>query len=220
MKKTLTLLAALAVTGSAFAQEEVSDAVQFVNAGGAVIADGTTLVVTEAEMIDDGFEVYPILNSGLYVKNVSEDAQAVLIDVTLTSIAGGAFQICFPTNCMQLRQPTQWATPPGLLAAGTEAQDLQSEWIPEAYGECVVTYQIKICDNDPLLGLTSDVIALGPTVTVRYVYSDPAGIAGVAAARPEAVAYYSLDGRQLPAPQRGINLVRLTDGRTVKQIIK
>ena len=220
MKKTLSLFAALALAGSAFAQEEFSDAVQFVNAGGAVIDDGTTLVVTETEMFDDGFDVYPILNSGLYVKNVSEGAQALLIDVTLTSIAGGAFQICFPTNCMQLRMPTQWATPPGLLAAGAEAQDLQSEWIPDGYGECVVTYQIKICDNDPLLGLTSDVIAEGPKVTVCYVYADPASLESVGVASPMPVAYYGLDGRQLTAPQRGINLVRLSDGRTVKQIVK
>lgn len=220
MKKTSTLLAALAWAGSAFAQGDASGAVQFVNAAGSVIADGTTLVVSEAEMFDDGFDVYPVLNSGLYVRNASDAAQAVLIDVTLSAISGGAFQICFPTTCMQLTTPTQWTSQPGRLDAGAPAKDLQSEWIPMAYGECVATYQVKVCDLDPLLGATSDVIALGPKVTVHYVYADPASLEDVGATQPVPVAYYGLDGRRLSAPQRGINLVRLSDGRTVKQIVK
>ena len=34
------------------------------------------------------------------------------------------------------------------------------------------------------------------------------------------VAYYTPDGRQLQSPTKGINIVRLADGRTVKMIVR
>ena len=35
-----------------------------------------------------------------------------------------------------------------------------------------------------------------------------------------AVGYYSVDGRQLAQPQRGLNIVKMSDGSTVKIMVK
>ena len=34
------------------------------------------------------------------------------------------------------------------------------------------------------------------------------------------VAYYSLDGRRLKSPQKGINIIRRSDGTTKKMIVR
>ncbi len=36
----------------------------------------------------------------------------------------------------------------------------------------------------------------------------------------EAVGYYTTDGRKVPSPQRGINIVRYSDGTTKKVRVK
>ena len=50
----------------------------------------------------------------------------------------------------------------------------------------------------------------------------PAAIKGVTAGNGQkaSVAYYSLDGRQQNAPQRGLNIVKTANGKTVKVIVK
>lgn len=46
------------------------------------------------------------------------------------------------------------------------------------------------------------------------------GINGAAAAGAQAVEFYSLDGVKLSAPQKGVNIVKMSDGRTVKMVVR
>ena len=60
----------------------------------------------------------------------------------------------------------------------------------------------------------------GPSVTVNFNYSDPAGIDGVKVeGENEIVARYTLDGRRLLAPKKGINIVKYANGKTAKIIV-
>lgn len=63
----------------------------------------------------------------------------------------------------------------------------------------------------------------GSTITVLYT-TDPdatTGISGVTTTETnEVVARYTLDGQQLSAPQKGINIVKYADGRTEKVLVK
>ena len=45
-------------------------------------------------------------------------------------------------------------------------------------------------------------------------------VSAIQSADAAVVARYSLDGRQLSAPQKGLNIVKLSDGRTVKVLVK
>ena len=62
-------------------------------------------------------------------------------------------------------------------------------------------------------------ITNGPAITLRFVYADPANVgAAVSVATP--VAYYAISGQRLTAKPHGLALVRLSDGRVVKRILK
>ncbi len=59
-------------------------------------------------------------------------------------------------------------------------------------------------------GITTDITTL----------ADTSGIDGVGVDSSDIEAIYSVDGRQLSAPQRGVNIVRLSDGTVNKVYIK
>ena len=52
--------------------------------------------------------------------------------------------------------------------------------------------------------------------------NDPAGIEGISENKGELkeVARYTIDGRRISAPQRGLNIVKLSDGSTIKILVK
>ena len=45
-------------------------------------------------------------------------------------------------------------------------------------------------------------------------------IRGISAGSPAEIIRYSLDGRRLAAPQKGVNIIRMSDGSTRKVIVK
>ena len=57
-------------------------------------------------------------------------------------------------------------------------------------------------------------------VAIKVADYDPSGISGVHNATATEAARYTLDGRQVSAPQRGLNIIRLSDGTVHKVIVK
>lgn len=59
---------------------------------------------------------------------------------------------------------------------------------------------------------------------IRFIVEDPNGETSVIGIKgsEKAVAqqYYSLDGKQLSAPQKGLNIVKMSDGTTTKVVVK
>ena len=55
-----------------------------------------------------------------------------------------------------------------------------------------------------------------------YLSTDPAGIEGISENKSELkeVARYTIDGRKISTPQRGLNIVKMSDGSTVKVLVK
>lgn len=51
---------------------------------------------------------------------------------------------------------------------------------------------------------------------------DPAGVEGISESKSELkeVARYTIDGRRISTPQRGLNIVKMSDGSTVKVLVK
>lgn len=80
-----------------------------------------------------------------------------------------------------------------------------------------ITYTVKkLADaND-----TSDGIA-GPSITVEFTNEDVTSISGtVSEDNGSIVAYYSLDGRKLTAPKKGVNIIKYANGKTAKKVIR
>lgn len=184
----------------------------FVDKDGNVIEDGATITVTEFE--EDAFGSVQ-LKSGLSVKNVGAPSNySVRIHNEITRIDNGNVQVCFPVYCHNYTAVGTNKSEEGTLSTD-EVKDIQSEWFPESYGECIVTYQAMALQ--PMANLYIE--KGGPKVTIHYIYSDQAGVTSLKN-HVEAVEYFNLQGRHTVQPQRGINIVRMSDGSVRKMLNK
>lgn len=217
MKKIFTFLfAAMACSFTCMAQteEEIDETFQFVDDEGNVVPNGSVVTATTATLHPEG---YYMIKPGFTIKNVSDDVAYCGIAYSIKDISNGVFQICFPQACVQQQQVGDYETGQGGLVAG-ENKDMQTEWCPLDYGTATVSYQVIVYAS----GFAGNYIPVGegPTVTVNFVYSDPAGVDGVTAAGDvKETARYSLDGRRLSHPEKGINLVKTSDGKVRKVLV-
>ena len=183
---------------------------EFVDKDGNTVADGTTVIRNEAE--DDGFGGI-LLHSGLAVKNVGAPANyQVRIHNTITQIDNGSMQVCFPQYCHNYTTTGSNKSEEAKLNTD-EVKDIQSEWLPTAYGECIVTYQAMALQPMGNLFVEKG----GPKVTVHYVYADPTGVSAVRNVEQKSD-IYTLDGRRHSRLTKGVSIVRMTDG-TVRKVL-
>lgn len=204
MKKIFTLSLFLLATVWSMAQD--SNTFQFVDKDGNVVAGGTT--ITRSELVDDPFgENY--ISTGLHVKNTSDGSVNMRVAYQIETMDNGEFQICFPVNCVRKSEAGDYITASGSLDAGT-VSDLQCEWFPAAYGSCRAKLTIEV------LNTFGSKTADGPTVTVVFNHADPSGIIGVHHASAVPQQYFSADGRKKDGLQRGLNIIRMTDGTVVR----
>ncbi len=160
MKKIFTLILLLVATVTAMAED--ANTFAFWNNDGKV-ADGATITVNT--LTEDAFGG-SFISSGLSVANLSNGDAHLCINYEVTSIDNGAFQICFPTNCIQKNETGSWTTEVGNMTA-YDLRSLQCEWLPEAYGQCKVTLKIEEYNS------FGTKIADGPSVNVIFDYANP-----------------------------------------------
>lgn len=223
MKKLFTLCAAM-LMGSAMAFGQVDQTFQFVDKDGNVVADGTTWTVSEK--VEDLFYGL-MIPSELSVKNTSGEDANVAVDFQVTQISGGAFQICFPTNCQTRTDVTEVEETGALEMAAGEVKDMATEWVVkpfssdvEATGTCTATVQLKVMEQ--IEGsFRYEVKAYGPKITLVFSNNGTTGIGSVEAVGGKKVeAYYSLSGRRLSVPQKGLNIVKFADGTARKVVVR
>ncbi|MCD8202976.1 MAG: hypothetical protein LUD48_04985 [Prevotella sp.] len=215
----LMVVAASVFTLTAMAEDEIDSSFQFVDEEGNVIDNGST--ITRTEITDDGFQD-PFISSGLYVKNTTDANVGVAMDVTISKMDNGQMNFCFPMSCTYHYSAETFSSD-GYFLEASELKDMMTEWFPLAYGECIATFKLKVMDyTEGRFGPTDFVFkAYGPEVTVNFSYPDPAGINGVKVSDSSGiVARYTLQGQRISTPQRGVNIVKYADGRTVKTLIK
>ena len=224
MKKLFTLTLLLLAAALPSLAQGTDATFAFVDADGNQLGDGTTLtIVGKEEVVDDGFGQYAsiIVNSGLSVKNTTGTDAALKIAYTISHISNGAVQFCFPVNCLNHEETGSWVSDGTVLKAG-ETSSLRTEWLPADvghYGEATVTYQVKVCEYNALLKSYTE-IADGPTVTVSYVYQDEAAVTAINNGEATPTARFTINGQRTDAPVKGVNIVRLSNGKTIKQIVK
>ena len=202
MKKlfTLTLSLLFALTAAAQATDT---SVQFCDKDGNIIADGTTLTLTQFEEDFFGNVQMP---SGLFVKNTTDKSVHITADYTISSMSSGTFQICFPQNCVVQNRIGTYATEQGDLAAGA-LRDMQTEWLPKEVGSCSVSMSIVTYKQN---AITKTWVKKGdgPSVVLNFTY-DPASISSVASDKAvSSVQYFMLDGRPTTSPKNGVFVVK------------
>lgn len=220
MKSTFLFLAMfLCATLSVNAQTtDIDHTFEFVDANGDIVANGSIINRTEVE--ENAFGDKQI-SSGLYAKNTTDELKGVAVQLTIASLPSGSFQHCFPGACQVTSSPkTGYSYIQGPLTSTAGAtESLQSEWLIDEgnYGTCTVTYQFKFY-NVNVSTFEYEYLADGPSVTVNYMYIDPAGIdTNVADKKLNSITYYDLSGRRISEPVSGVYVKRMSyaDG-TVK----
>ena len=231
MKKHLLSMAlGLMMSAGAFAQ------VEFVDAQGNVIPDGSTVIRSEVEKPVPVLEMYQI-NSGISVKNTSSSAVSLKSQLNSTDLPFGQLALCFPGACWvnigdfkgayPTHKPTQanlsadgpWTSAEGTIAAG-KTESLQSEWKLNSLG--LTTY-------DPAkkgsFTATYSLLVGGKAVTtIKVLYTtDPesTGIVGVKDdAKKTVVATFNAAGQKVAAGTKGLNIVKYSDGSSKKVVVK
>lgn len=204
MKKIFTLILAAFAALTVKAQSDF--ALQFADAEGNIIADGTTLILKEAETTPFGDQI----PTNLYAKNQSASSVNGGGIYTINTIDNGSFSTCFPKNCVQKENSGSYETDHESFASNS-LTFMNTEWIPDATGRCEVDYQLVIYTQNKL-NKKWKIDTYGPTIKLKFTY-DPEGTLAVNSVTSvhkvlRSVEYYSLDGQRVAVPAKGIYIVR------------
>lgn len=224
MKRIVSLFVA-SIIYICMANAQVDNTLQFVDEGGSVVSDGST-INGKLEYVDlgDYGSCYQI-STGLSVKNNAAAETGVGVEFTINYIDNGSINCCFPMNCINAAAPGTYESSNDYLTEN-EVKPFVTEWIPAAYGKCSATFKLKVMEikEEEIFGETIRTYAFkayGPSVTVNFSYDESSGINDVTENNGnKVVAYYSLDGKPISKPQKGINVVKYLNGKTAKIIVK
>ena len=221
MKKLFTFCLSLIFGGLAFtAQAQTNDPAEwykFVDKDGQVLEDGATLTCNTFEflpaLMGDGITSHVKVK---FAPAERHDSQVAVMCDWKTANGPVGFQCCFGGNCVSFSGPEKKETSKTLGYVGWESDLFDDFWMTDmsAQGSAEVEFQI-MCYSD-----AGELLAAGDKITVRYT-TETTGIDGVeAAGSNEEVARYTLDGRKLSAPQKGVNIVKYADGSTKKVVVE
>lgn len=223
MKKIFTLCFALLCAMTSFAQDEAKGMFDFCDKDGNVIASGSTITVDELE--DFGYAY--LVNTGLYakqnVKTYNGSPVTVSLQLDIKRIDNGEVQYCFPGSCKIANNVGLHASDANQMA--TDIASIATEWSPAfdddenpLDGEVNMDLTLVACTG---IGDAAVVIGESSTVTVNLISNSATGVKGITdnAAVTE-VARFAADGSRLSAPQKGLNIVKLSNGKTIKYINK
>ena len=218
MKRTFTIALALIAGLGAFAQD---NRLRFEDASGNIVADGTTIVINKVEVDKEtGAEE---MSTGLFVRNTTTSEIQACLNVDVTSLpSGSSFKACFPSNCSIAESPKTFTTESGSFKGSIVASS-QTEWIPgymdydegvfkQAYGDWTATIQIRVEKDGAMVD--------GPKVHVHFIRKASNGINDINAGNATVVARYTAGGQLITAPLRGLNIVKLSNGKTIKEIVR
>ncbi len=214
---TLTLLLMMSLA-SAQAQDFP---LQFTDAEGQVIADGTVLSLNTPEVIEDEFDEGVLFPSGVYVKNTTDADVSCGTEYSITQISNGALQTCFPLNCIQRRTTGTWQSEVGTIGGGV-LKSMQTEWIPDAEGKASAEFQLLKYKVNPITKKNT-IDSRGPKITMNFEWN----VASIQLqendlSRIQRVEYFTLDGQKVSAPSHGVYVVRVRYGngaeKTTKQV--
>lgn len=223
MKKIFTFCLSLLV-GCIAAHAQIStpvdETIQFVDAEGNVIPNGTRVV---RNTVIDG-----CIYADVFIANKSETAAFYKLTGTIKSISNAQAQCCHaPTGqngtCFPLNNEGATFTTNAFACPVDSVYDTLAEVFVGDNSSCemelqLTKYDVEIGEAGAMPGATA---YPGPKITVFFTTDPAAGIDGVTTTESnEIVARYTLDGQKLSAPQKGINIVKYADGRTAKVMVK
>ena len=216
----ISAIAALLCIGAS-AQSDLTT-FQVVDKDGNVVADGATLEFSETE--GSGSDL--MIPTGLSVKNTTGTDQGVGIDINLSRLDNGEFSCCFPANCANAKETGEYIDfNAAAILEANETRPILTEWIPQKYGKCTATLQFKVYNIVPGIGIKipepGDLKAYAQKITVNFEYKDPAGINDLSSDNnAKVVSRYNANGTRVSSDFKGLAIEKLSNGKTIKRIIK
>lgn len=217
MKKLFTLCIALLFSCVAMNAQNFI----FVDGEGNTIENGATLTMDQVSYEEDfvfnpdgSYEIIqvPMIPlSGVYIKNNSSESQSCKVTYNVTALPNGTFAACCAENCSNLDSEGTIEKNANADAGKTIDISTDTEWVPVAAG--TTTVKISAQGSKSMLPDSE--------ITINFIYDGTASIDGIQNnADNKVVARYSINGQFLDAPQKGINILKYSDGRIEKVIVK
>lgn len=217
MKKLFTLCIALLFSCVAMNAQNFI----FVDGDGNTIENGATLTMDKIGYKEDfifnpdgSYEIIqvPMISlSGVYIKNNSAESQSCKVTYNVTALPNGSFAACCAGNCSNLDSEGTIEKNANADAGKTIDISTDTEWVPVAAG--TTTVKISAQGSKSMLPDSE--------ITINFIYDGTASIDGIQNnADNKVVARYSINGQLLDAPQKGINILKYSDGRIEKVIVK
>ena len=197
-------------------EEELDESFIFVDKEGNEIADGSTVTFVGGKPNPFTGEVQ--VDVEVSVKNTLPSAEYCSLHIVTTSLPSGSITSCFPSLCTN-NIPADYESDSGSLFSG-ETRGLITEWIVEDgnYGTATLTLQLRHMEK---FATTYIPVGEGPTINVNLIYSDPAAIDGIEGNdNTRIVARYNANGQIVKSPVKGVNILKLSNGKVVKVIEK
>lgn len=236
MKKIFTLCVALFAAVSMFAQE-TKGMFEFATADGTIVPSGSVITKSDIEDFTDPEDEYDTkqISTGLFVKPIKTDLNGeklcVKLRVDVEEIDHGSIAFCLLGNCSSAIKKGTYESNGGFV---DQLDDLATEWMigydeetgKAMYGEAKAKLTLvacrKVSQGNDQFGIEQfkyEDVGESSTVTVKFVYNEKStGINGISNTNATVVARYAADGTRLSAPQKGLNIVKLSNGKTVKYI--
>lgn len=217
MKKLFTLCIALLFSCVAMNAQNFI----FVDGDGNTIENGATLTMDQVSYKenfvfnpDGSYEIIqvPMISlSGVYIKNNSAESQSCKVTYNVTALPNGSFAACCAGNCSNLDSEGTIEKNANADAGKTIDISTDTEWVPVAAG--TTTVKISAQGSKSMLPDSE--------ITINFIYDGTASVDGIQNnADNKVVARYSINGQLLDAPQKGINILKYSDGRIEKVIVK
>lgn len=217
MKKLFTLCIALLFSCVAMNAQNFI----FVDGDGNTIENGATLTMDQVSYKEDfvfnpdgSYEIIqvPMISlSGVYIKNNSAESQSCKVTYNVTALPNGSFAACCAGNCLNLDSEGTIEKNANADAGKTIDISTDTEWVPVAAG--TTTVKISAQGSKSMLPDSE--------ITINFIYDGTASIDGIQNnADNKVVARYSINGQLLDVPQKGINILKYSDGRIEKVIVK
>lgn len=217
MKKLFTLCIALLFSCVAMNAQNFI----FVDGDGNTIENGATLTMDKIGYKkncifnpDGSFEVVqvPMIPlSGVLIKNNSAESQSCKVTFNVTALPNGSFAACCAEKCSNLDKEGTIEKNAKADAGKTIDISTGTEWVPVAAG--TTTVKISAQGSKSMLPDSE--------ITINFIYDGTASVDGIQNnADNKVVARYSINGQLLDAPQKGINILKYSDGRIEKVIVK
>lgn len=209
MKKFFTLIA---MAFAAVVSHAQSNDLQFCYVDGTVIPNGSIVEVSTPD--PEALEYDEVkFESGIYIKNTTSNTLNATLSLNVTEISPESeLSVCLGKQCkMYTVKGVNTLTYD--LAAGS-LNNMLCHWVP-ALSEDTDEYMYGTCSGEYTLKSGSTTCS---TITVKFVYADPASINTVDANAASVVKSYDLQGCE-NANAKGIVIERLSNG-SVRKVIK